>query len=196
MTPDASLQSTKIAASGSSPAIARDLKSPSHYVGTIVGVYLPCSSTKDALEITASTRVAEKRERKPKFLIMDDEKILWEVLDRMLQQLECDADFVSNGEDAVDRYERSLHSGAPYTALLLDLTIRGGMGAKEVIGKILAINPNAKAAVFSGYSTDPVLSEYQRFGFVGALKKPFKIEEFKAFVSHVLNEPGWMVSEN
>jgi two-component system cell cycle sensor histidine kinase/response regulator CckA len=68
------------------------------------------------------------------------------------------------------------------------------MGAKEVIGKILAINPDAKAAVFSGYSSDPVFSEYQRFGFVGALKKPFKIEEFKSFVSQVLNEPSRMVS--
>jgi two-component system cell cycle sensor histidine kinase/response regulator CckA len=164
--------------------------------GTIVSVYLPCSSMMGALETAAPTRAAVKRERRPKLLIMDDEEILWDVLEQMLQRLECDADFVVSGEDALDLYERSLHNGIPYTALLLDLTIRGGMGAKEVIGKILAIDPDAKAAVFSGYSSDPVFSEYQRFGFVGALKKPFKIEEFKSFVSQVLNEPSRMVSEN
>ncbi len=74
------------------------------------------------------------------------------------------------------RYRRSLIKGNPYALLMLDLTIRGGMGAKEVIRTPLALDPGVKAAVFSGYSTDPVFVDYQRFGFVGALKKPFKAD--------------------
>ena len=71
---------------------------------------------------------------------------------------------------------------------MLDLTIRGGMGAKEVIRTPLALDPGVKAAVFSGYSTDPVFVDYQRFGFVGALKKPFKADAFKSFVRRALDE--------
>jgi CheY-like chemotaxis protein len=164
--------------------------------GTIVSVYLPSYSKTGVSETAATPGAAVSMESRPKLLIMDDEEILWEVLDQMLQRLECDADFVATGEGAVDLYKRSLHNGAPYTGLLLDLTIRGGMGAKDVIGKILAINPHAKAAVFSGYSTDPVIAEYQRFGFVGALTKPFNIEEFKSFVSQLLHAPGGTASEN
>jgi two-component system cell cycle sensor histidine kinase/response regulator CckA len=162
--------------------------------GTMVSVYLPCSPKMNVAEMAAPAGEAVKSERRPKILVMDDEEILWDVLDQMLQRLACDADFVSNGEDAVDLYRRSQENGEPYAALLLDLTIRGGMGAKEVIGPILAINPDAKAAVFTGYSSDPVFSEYQRFGFVGALKKPFKIDEFKTFLAQMLNAPSRMSS--
>jgi two-component system cell cycle sensor histidine kinase/response regulator CckA len=84
---------------------------------------------------------------------MDDEEIYGTCSIRCFSDWSVMPILLSSGEDALDLYERSLHNGAPYTAVLLDLTIRGGMGAKEVIGKILAINPDAKAAVFSGYSS-------------------------------------------
>ena len=76
----------------------------------------------------------------------------------------------------------------PYALLILDLSIHGGRGAKEVIQEILAINPDTRAAVFSGNSTDPIFRDYRQFGFAGALKKPFKFETFQTFVLQMLAE--------
>ena len=155
--------------------------------GTTVRIFLPLSSPE---ALAAGSRVFPEKKgtanQRLKLLVMDDEKMIWNVLKQMLQHIECDADFVLDGEAALEQYTRSLNSEAPYDALLLDLTIKGGMGAKEVIAKILSIDPYAKAAVFSGYSSDPEIVEYDRFGFIGALKKPFSIEQLEAFVELVL----------
>jgi len=156
--------------------------------GTTVSVYLPCSSTRLAPESRFHPKKMSPAKPRLKLLVMDDEKMIWDVVKPMLHHLRCDADFVLNGEAALERYKRSLNKADPYDALLLDLTIRGGMGAKEVIGKILSIDPHAKAAVFSGYSADPEIVDYQRFGFIDALKKPFNIKELNSFIEVVIEE--------
>ncbi|MGD8701355.1 MAG: ATP-binding protein [Desulfosarcina sp.] len=161
-------------------------------LGTTVSVYLPCSPKKPTKQLSqAASRppLATKGKARPRILVMDDEMMLWDVIQQMLERMDCDADFVPNGEEAIERYQRQIHSGDPYTALLLDLTIRGGMGAKEIIEKILAIDPLAKAAVFSGYSSDPVLRDFRRYGFVQALQKPFRVDEFNRFISQVVQAP-------
>ena len=70
--------------------------------------------------------------------------------------------------------------------MILDLTIRGGMGGKEVIERLLKIDPDVKAIVSSGYSNDPVLSDFRRYGFSGMVSKPFKIEELKGLLHSIL----------
>jgi DNA-binding NtrC family response regulator len=71
--------------------------------------------------------------------------------------------------------------------VFLDLTIKGGMGGKECIIKLKEIDPNIKAIVYSGYSTDPVMTEYQKYGFKAVLKKPFNVAQLKKTISDTLN---------
>ena len=154
--------------------------------GTAVTVHLPLNSPPAASGRSVSPSALVNGILQPRFLIMDDEKIIWNAVRTMLERINCEADFASSGEEAIDLYERSLRGGKPYAALFLDLTIPRGMGATEVIKRILAINPEAKAAVFSGYNTDPVFVDFRRFGFVGALKKPFRADELKTLALQLL----------
>jgi len=62
----------------------------------------------------------------------------------------------------------------PYDVVILDLTVPGGMGGKEAINKLLEIDPEVKAIVSSGYSDDPVLANFQEYGFQGMMPKPFE----------------------
>jgi DNA-binding NarL/FixJ family response regulator len=68
----------------------------------------------------------------------------------------------------------------------MDLTIRGGMGGKEAIKKLLEIDPNVKALVSSGYSTDPVMSDYKKYGFCGVVTKPFNIKELSETLHEII----------
>jgi DNA-binding NarL/FixJ family response regulator len=75
-----------------------------------------------------------------------------------------------------------MESGKPFNVVIMDLTIPGGIGGKEAIRDLLEIDPDAKAIVSSGYSTDPVVTNYQEYGFKGVIAKPFKIEDLKEAV--------------
>jgi FixJ family two-component response regulator len=71
--------------------------------------------------------------------------------------------------------------------VILDLTIRGGLGGKDVIGPLLQIDPQLKAIVFSGYSDDPVLANFEQYGFKGMLAKPFKTHALRDVLNKVLD---------
>ncbi len=62
----------------------------------------------------------------------------------------------------------------PYDVVILDLTVPGGVDGKEAINKLLEIDPEVKAIVSSGYSDDPVLANFQEYGFQGMMPKPFE----------------------
>ncbi|MBU4010058.1 MAG: response regulator, partial [Proteobacteria bacterium] len=88
--------------------------------------------------------------------------------------------------EAVKMYKKALESGKPYDAVMLDLTIPGGMGGKEAVKILLETDPNLKAIVFSGYSDDPVMSNHRKYGFKGMLSKPFNLESLGKALHDVL----------
>ncbi len=94
----------------------------------------------------------------------------------MLRQLGYNADSVSDGDAALIKYKESMNT-KKYDFIILDLTIPGKMGGKEAIKRLLEIDPDAAAIVSSGYSNDPILSNYSEYGFKGCLIKPYRIEE-------------------
>ncbi len=71
---------------------------------------------------------------------------------------------------------------------MLDLTIPGGAGGREVIRKFINIDPNVRAIVSSGYSNDPIMANFKEYGFKGVIAKPYKIEELNALLYRVLTE--------
>lgn len=149
-------------------------------IGTTLVIYLPAAQTlhevKEPLEKTSV------KNGKGKILVMDDEETIRNVVGDILQYLGYSVDLAKDGEEAVN-----LYSSGPYDAVILDLTIPGGMGGKEAIKRLREIDPDIKAIVSSGYSNDPIMSDYVDYGFKGVIIKPYTISEISNVLNHVIS---------
>jgi len=54
---------------------------------------------------------------------------------------------------------------------------------------LVGMYPDARVIVCSGYSSDPVMSDHAAYGFLGMLGKPYRIEELRRVVEHVMSPP-------
>lgn len=151
-------------------------------VGTTFHIYLPASDK--AIPEKEKVKVIKGQGR---VLVMDDEASLRKVVGRMLAMLGYEAEFAKDGAEAIRMVKEAKEAGKPYDAVILDLTIPGGMGGKEVINKLLEIDPEVKAIVSSGYSDDPVLSNFQEYGFKGMMPKPFQSQLLSKVIHEVLH---------
>ncbi|MGD9184307.1 MAG: response regulator, partial [Desulfobacterales bacterium] len=123
-----------------------------------------------------------------KVLLMDDEQIIRAVGSEMLKLLGYEVVCARDGTEAVDLYRKAQEKGLAFDAVILDLTIPGGMGGKDAVSKILSLDPTAAVIVSSGYSNDQVISEYRHYGFRGAVCKPYRLQELSAILHEVLVE--------
>ena len=138
----------------------------------------------------------EPREMRPelnfghhgRILVMDDEEPILDVMADMLDRLGYQADCVRCGEEAIVLYREALSNGRPFDGMVMDLTIRGGMGGKEAIKEILALDPKARVIVSSGYSNDPIMANPQEYGFRDFLAKPFTMQDLSSRVSAMIGE--------
>ncbi len=119
-------------------------------------------------------------------LIMDDEEMVIKVASSMLTYLGYKVTTCSDGEETIDRYKASMDSDTPFLAVIMDLTIPGGMGGKQAADRILSQFPNACLIVSSGYSNDPIMSNYRDYGFSEAIAKPYTIEKFQEVLGSAL----------
>jgi CheY-like chemotaxis protein len=115
---------------------------------------------------------------------MDDEEMIRALARDVLEKQGYRVTLCCNGKEAISLYREAYDSGAPYLAAILDLTIPGGMGGKETAQQILALDPQARLIVSSGYSDNVVLSAYKEYGFCAASPKPYDAHE----LGRLLNE--------
>jgi len=121
---------------------------------------------------------------KGNILFMDDKENIKNMVKHMLNHLGYEVELATDGAEAIELYKEAKASGQGFDAVIPDLTIPGGMGGMEAIGKLYEIDPEIKAIVSSGYSNDPIMNGYEANGFKGAIAKPYEIEE----LSNILNE--------
>jgi CheY-like chemotaxis protein len=120
---------------------------------------------------------------------MDDDEAVRESAHAALAWLGYTVDLTEDGAEAIVRVEEAMRDGRPYDAVILDLTIPGGMGGRETIARLLAIAPGLRAIVASGYSNDPVMADHEAFGFVAAVEKPYDVDDLGAALERVLQLP-------
>jgi CheY-like chemotaxis protein len=152
-------------------------------VGTTFHIYLPA-----ARKLTSGERAAVPAAigRQGKVLVMDDDDAVREILGVTLQQMGHEVATARDGQMAVEIYGKAHRVGRPFDTVILDLTVSGGMGGRETIQALLQLDPMVKAIVMSGYGHDRVILEHDRYGFKGALTKPFDPEELEEILNRVM----------
>lgn len=130
------------------------------------------------------------RRGKGKILIMDDEEFVRNVSGDILTALGYEVDFARDGKEAIDIYGKEAKKGKPFDLVIMDLTIPGGLGGKEAVVKLHEIDPDAKIIVSSGYSVDPIMSDYKKYGFCGVINKPYNANQVSEVVGSILKAQG------
>ena len=151
--------------------------------GTKFHLYLPASRKKVR---PAKNDNGEIHSGKGKILVMDDEDAVRAVIGEILKALGYTVEYAMDGSQAVELYEEAKQRSLPFDAVIMDLTVPGGMGGREAIVNLHKIDPEVRAIVASGFSNDPVMSEYKKYGFRGVVMKPCKIEELSSALHTVL----------
>jgi two-component system cell cycle sensor histidine kinase/response regulator CckA len=123
-----------------------------------------------------------------RILVMDDEADILTLVREMLQMMGYEVETARDGVEALQRYETAKQSGQPFVAVIMDLTVPEGMGGKEAIRRLKEQDPQVKAIVSSGYSYDPVMANFQEYGFSGVIPKPYVMEDLGRVVHEVINK--------
>ena len=154
--------------------------------GTSFEILIPASES--AVTKADSATDLDLLKGRGKVLIMDDQDIILEFAKNALQQFGYTVACAYNGEEAIRKYRAAMHTNDAYDLLIMDLTVPGGMGGKEAMIGLKKLDPDVKAIVSSGYSGNPVMSEYKKYGFCAVLKKPFKIKELVITVKNNISD--------
>jgi PAS domain S-box-containing protein len=155
--------------------------------GSTFAFYLPAVEVKKL----PAPKVDAKPERRFKFdrqrvLVMDDDESIRELTAQLLGTLGYDVLAVPDGVEAVREYERALRSGEGFQAVILDATVRGGLGGIATIERLRQIDPEVTAIICSGYSDEGALTEFLTYGFRAALPKPFTRTELGDVLQRVI----------
>lgn len=153
--------------------------------GTVFHLYLPASGQEAPPPRPRSP--VEPIPGQGRVLVMDDDEMVRSVAGKILSHLGYEADFAADGEEALTLYSTAHNAGRPFDVVIMDLTIPGGLGGKEAIRRLLDMDPEARAIVSSGYADDPILTNYQEYGFKGVIRKPYRIHTFSQELARVLS---------
>jgi PAS domain S-box-containing protein len=156
-------------------------------VGTTFELFLPA---KEAKALGAHEDPVTPIIGQGKILVMDDDEKIRKTLCRMLIKLGYEVDSASDGFRALEKFVKATESGRQFDAVILDLTVPGGMGGKETIEKLLRIDPQIRAIVSSGYSDDPIMADFQKYGFSEVMAKPYRIVELSKILQRVISNKG------
>jgi PAS domain S-box-containing protein len=143
--------------------------------GTTFTIFLPATE----LEVVApKARSVAASTGGLRVLVMDDQEAIRELISSVLTDIVGDeVTFATEGKEAIELYRRAMEEERAFDVVMMDLTVPGGMGGKDAVKKLRELDPTAKVIVFSGYSNDPIMAEYESYGFSGTLSKPFEVDE-------------------
>ena len=153
--------------------------------GTTFFVYLPAVESVKTPAVPVSEDVTALR--KGRILLMDDEDIVKDIAGIMIRSLGHEVEMAEDGAETIAKFRESMKTDRQFDIVILDLTIRGGMGGEETIKELLQIDPDLKAIVSSGYTESSAISEYMTIGFKACLTKPYDIDSLNATLNSLLD---------
>ncbi len=151
--------------------------------GTVFVLDLPATRERPAPEVAPAARL---RRGTGRLLVMDDEEALRMLLERVLTTLGYEVHAARDGAEAIALYESAKAAGVGYDAVLLDLTVSGGMGGVEAAVRLRELDPSARLIVSSGYSDAPVMARFRDYGFDDAIPKPWLMPQLSEVFERVL----------
>ncbi len=153
--------------------------------GTRVDIFLPRSASETQV-IKEDNQEQLPSQYDLSILILDDDAGILEMVSAMFEEKGAQVATARDGQALINRYRQSYEAGHPYRVVIFDLTIPGGMGGKEAVQGIKAIDPDALCIVSSGYADDPVMANYTDYGFQAAVSKPYHLEELYLVVADLV----------
>jgi PAS domain S-box-containing protein len=180
---------------GSGLGLATTYSIIQNHKGRITVDSVPGERTTFDIYLPATRRPSASLEEEPddiqvpvtgKILIMDDEEAIRRLLHRALSEVGHDVTMAVDGVDVIEQYIQAKEKGRLFDLVILDLTVPGGMGGVEAMKRLLEINPKAKAIVSSGYSTDPIMAGYRKYGFTAVIAKPYRVRELRRMIRDIL----------
>lgn len=156
--------------------------------GARFNIYLPTSETDETVSQPVSMPMikVEKESGNKRVLIMDDEELVREVLGEIMKRFGFSVEYASNGEEVLLKYKKSIEENS-FDLVIMDLTIPAGMGGKETISELLKIDPTVVALISSGYANDPVISDFEKYGFRGVMVKPYRVEDIARLLKNLFH---------
>ena len=120
-------------------------------------------------------------------LVIDDDKAIRTLAHFTLMGLGYQVTQAETALQGINLYREKFEAGERFDAVILDLTLPGGMGGREAMKELIEIDPTVNAVVSSGYATDATMSRYQDFGFRGVIAKPYELAELGKIVHDVIS---------
>ncbi len=153
--------------------------------GTTFYIYLPVSKKQKQKETKINKNDLKGQ---GKILVMDDETMVRKSAGRLLKHIGYKVEFAIDGKEAIDLYKKAFGIKSKFDAVIMDLTIPGGMGGKEAVQKIIQIDPDVRVVVSSGYSQDTIVANYKKYGFKGVINKPYTLDELSTVLKEVIGD--------
>lgn len=147
--------------------------------GTTFSIYLPATEKQPELLMVTGP---EPEPGTGRVLVLDDDVNVLSTLRTVLGRLGYRVETALTGEEAIEQYRQALVTGDRFSAVILDLTVKGGMGGKETMPHLLKLDPHVRGIVASGYSDDPVLAHFREYGFCETLPKPYNVEQVSSML--------------
>ena len=147
--------------------------------GSLFEIYLPIVEKSNIPNTVIKSENSLKNFEKNNLniLVLEDEIEIREIIKEICNVLNYNVEFALKGEDVLDVFQPE-----KYDILILDMTIKGGMGGVETMEKIREMYPDVYAVVTTGYVNSDIVTNYKEYGFKNTLIKPFNIEKFRKII--------------
>lgn len=151
--------------------------------GSVFHIYLPASRE----VLTVSSAQTKKHNGNGIFIIVDDEEVVRNTTSAMLELMGYTTVCINEGKAALDYFEKECNAGHTIVAIIVDLTIPGGLGGKEIINEIRALNNSIPVFAMSGYADDAVMTNPLQYGFTASIAKPFMRVQLSTMLNNILS---------
>lgn len=155
--------------------------------GTTFHICLPAAGGQSVEQPQPSREISRAERHGMRVLLMDDEAQIRSLVMSALKVCGYEVETADDGDQALELYRQSLEQHDPFAAVIMDLTVPGGMGGRELIAALRTLDPDVCAIVSSGYANDPIVAEFERYGFRGVVVKPYRVDELCEVVQNVLS---------